>query len=260
MHTCPPPGVPRGRLVAKDTLSRLGAQRPLPTMPSRPQPRLPALAPELCTSPSFTRPRLPQRSFTADRAEVRAERGTPRPADPRPGSRGGTHHALLAEPVKLLELLGHQQLGAPHGTPDLAEDCGTHTVGYYGRVGGGQERGCHARWPSLPLSRPRVRGGHAPTRLTDCAPQALVRWDSQARTLEGVVMPSSRDLPPLRDRTLTSLHWQVCSLPRSHLGCRYPQSVEVKTLRAYCVERPPVELLSIWSILIHEGNSKMTKY
>lgn len=40
-----------------------------------------------------------------------------------PGVRGRAYRVLLAEPVELLELLRHQQLGAAHGTPDLAENC-----------------------------------------------------------------------------------------------------------------------------------------
>lgn len=34
----------------------------------------------------------------------------------------GTHHVLLAEAVKLLHLLGHEELGTAHGTPDLLQD------------------------------------------------------------------------------------------------------------------------------------------
>lgn len=33
-----------------------------------------------------------------------------------------THHVLLAETVKLLHLLGHEELGAAHGAPDLLQD------------------------------------------------------------------------------------------------------------------------------------------
>lgn len=41
----------------------------------------------------------------------------------RAGSRAFAYHVLLAKPVELLEFLGHQELGAPNGTPDFAENC-----------------------------------------------------------------------------------------------------------------------------------------
>lgn len=48
-----------------------------------------------------------------------AHQAEPQPA---PGGWTGTHHVLLAESVKLLHLLGHEELGAAHGAPDLLQD------------------------------------------------------------------------------------------------------------------------------------------
>ena len=65
-----------------------------------------------------------------------------------------------------------------------------------------------------------------------CAQSCLTLWDpmgcslpgssvhgiSQARILEWVVIPFFRGSSQARDRTCISLHWQVDSLPLSHLG------------------------------------------
>ena len=61
----------------------------------------------------------------------------------------------------------------------------------------------------------------------DCSlPGSSVHGIFQARILEWVAMPSSRDLPPLRDRThpglLPLLHWQVGSLPLAPPGKLVP--------------------------------------
>lgn len=39
-----------------------------------------------------------------------------------PGWCSGTHHVLLAESVKLLHLLGHEELSTAHSAPDLLQD------------------------------------------------------------------------------------------------------------------------------------------
>lgn len=63
----------------------------------------------------------------------------------RRGHLWSTHHVLLAEPIELLELLGHEQLGTPHGTPDLAESCERQTGA--GRVSQAQARACRRTLP-----------------------------------------------------------------------------------------------------------------
>ena len=53
----------------------------------------------------------------------------------------------------------------------------------------------------------------------DCSPPgSSVRGISQARILEWVAIPFFRGSSQARDRTCISLHWQVDSLPLSHLG------------------------------------------
>ena len=55
--------------------------------------------------------------------------------------------------------------------------------------------------------------------LKDCSPPGFsVHGISQARILEWVVIPFFRGSSQARDRTCISLHWQVDSLPLSHLG------------------------------------------
>lgn len=48
----------------------------------------------------------------------------PSTADPWHCSPAHTHHVLLAEAVELLHLLGHEELGTAHSTPDLLQDWG----------------------------------------------------------------------------------------------------------------------------------------
>ena len=76
---------------------------------------------------------------------------------------------------------------------------------------------CKYMYHSPPSS---VMGGHGRTRL-------LCPWDSPARILEWVGMPSFRESSwPMDVSNRRLLHWQVYSLPLSHLGSP-PPNVEL---------------------------------
>ena len=65
----------------------------------------------------------------------------------------------------------------------------------------------------------------------DCSPSgSAVQGISQARILEWVAISSSRGVFPTQGLNLSLLHllhWQVDSLPLSHLGCAAPPPLDV---------------------------------
>ena len=235
MHTCPPAQGPQGQASGQEHSRGWVPAALCPPRSSLAHSRgLSALAPGAVPVPMFHQATLPEWSFTADRAEVRAERAVAWPADLCPRVLRGHSPCSAGRASKTAGTSGTSAAGRSPRRSGSCQGLWTHTGLWVGWRGPGE--GCHARRPSRCGSMSSNVCGRVrlwPHGL--CPPGASVCGILQARTLEGVAMLSSRgSIFPTQGSNPCLLHWQVGSLPLSHLGRHYPRSPEVKFLSLLC--------------------------
>ena len=200
---------------------------------------------------------LPQRSFTADRAEVRAERVDARPAGPHPRVSRGHSPCSAGRASKTAGTSG--TLAAGH-SPRRSGSCRglwTHTGLRVGRRGPGE--GHHARRPSRGGSVSSCVCGRVQPQPHGLCPQAPLsvgfsrqeHWRGSPRPPPGDLPYSGieRSSPALAGRFFTT------ESPGKPFSVTRGENFELTVWNGHQLGH-----LSIWSILIHEGNSKMTKY
>ena len=164
---------------------------------------LSALAPGAVCIPLLHQAALPERSFTADRAEVRAERAVTWPADPCPRVLRGHSPCSAGRASKTAGTSGTSAAGRSPRHSGSCQGLWTHTGLWVGPRGPGE--GCHARWPSRCGSTSSRACGRVRLRPHGLCPLgASVCGILQARTPERVTMLSFRGSSLLRDRTLVS--------------------------------------------------------
>ena len=104
------------------------------------------MAPGAVCIPLLHQAALPERSFTADRAEVRAERAVTWPADPCPRVLRGHSPCSAGRASKTAGTSGTSAAGRSPRHSGSCQGLWTHTGLWVGPRGPGE--GCHARWPS----------------------------------------------------------------------------------------------------------------
>ena len=152
------------------------------------------MAPGAVCIPLLHQAALPERSFTADRAEVRAERAVTWPADPCPRVLRGHSPCSAGRASKTAGTSGTSAAGRSPRHSGSCQGLWTHTGLWVGPRGPGE--GCHARWPSRCGSTSSRACGRVRLRPHGLCPLgASVCGILQARTPERVTMLSFRDLP-----------------------------------------------------------------